>query len=151
MMYRMGHIFGVYAILVIVTFLLHTVWERLHIRLYTDYDAMRGRLPVYINASIGDVLYTLLAVLIFALLARDPLWFLAVTGGELLLLAILGFFIALFVEYKAMRLKRWRYLPAMPKVFGFGLSPLVQMTVLLPLSVCICMIVATRFLGTMPV
>jgi hypothetical protein len=151
MMYGVGQIFIVYAALTAVAFLFHVVWERMHIRFYTNYNAMKGRLPVVINATIGDVMYTLAAVLILALVSHDPLWFSDAGMREFALLAVFGFCIALFVEYKAMRLKRWEYLPAMPRLFGYGLSPLLQMTVLLPLSVYSTMLVVEFILSTMPV
>jgi hypothetical protein len=57
------------------------------------------------------------------------------------LLALIGLGVAAFVEVKAQLLGRWEYTDAMPLVFGLGLSPLIQMTVLLPLSVCITAVV----------
>lgn len=131
----------VYAVLSAISFLLHLVWERLHIVLYTGYEALEGVLPVYLLATLGDVLYTLLAVTAFALVKRDLLWVQRGGVGDYAALALLGFFIAVFVEYKAMLLGRWAYTDAMPIVYGFGLSPLLQMTVLLPLTVYIVTVV----------
>lgn len=122
-------------ILFLVSFLLHLVWERVHIRLYTGYEAMQGRLPVFVFATLGDVLYTFIAIALVSLFKGPFSWFLAAGPSDYVGLALLGFFIAVFVEYKAMALGRWKYLPAMPRLFGLGLSPLLQMTVLLPLSV----------------
>lgn len=121
----------------LVAALLNLSWERVHIVLYRNYERMKGRMPVFVFATLGDVLYTFFALALIALFKRDAVWFLNPTILDYAGLAILGFCIAIFVEYKAMALKRWEYTENMPCVFGIGLSPLVQMTVLLPLSVFI--------------
>jgi hypothetical protein len=134
-----------YAVLGVVSFLLHVLWERLHIVLYTGYEALEGVLPVYVFATIGDVFYTLLAVLIIALARREFMWMHKVRTVDYATLAALGFAIAIFVETKAHIYNRWEYTDAMPIIWGYGLSPLIQMTVLLPLSVFITMVVVRHF------
>jgi len=59
------------------------------------------------------------------------------TYKDIASLAVLGFFIAVFVEYKGLFLNRWHYLEAMPVIsgLGVGLSPILQMSLLLPVSV----------------
>ena len=134
------HIVLDYAILVASSFFLHLAWERVHIRLYTGYEKMEGLLPVYLFATMGDVAYTLCAVFFVAIVRHDVTWFVRdVSTGEYLLLALIGFCIALFVEYKAIYFNKWEYLPEMPIMpfFRVGLSPIAQMTVLLPFSVFI--------------
>ncbi len=129
-----------YAVLAVISFLLHLVWERLHIVLYTGYEALEGRLPVFVLAALGDVMYTLLVVALFALLC-GPWWFSEAGKRTYWLLAVCGLGIAIFVEMKAQMHERWEYTDAMPIIAGFGLSPLVQMTVLLPLSVYLSTVV----------
>lgn len=126
-----------FLVLAAITFILHLVWERSHIVLYTGYEKMEGRLPVYLWASLGDVMYTFVALGIASFFTTESLWFLNATPTNYMGLALLGFFIAVFVEYKAMALGRWHYTARMPRFLGLGLSPLLQMTVLLPLSVYI--------------
>lgn len=116
---------------------LHGLWEALHLPLYTGYGALGGPLPVEVYATTGDVLYTLLVALGVALYKRDAGWIRRAGAGEYLALAFAGLIVAVFVEYKAMLLGLWAYAPAMPTILGFGLSPLAQMTILLPLSVSI--------------
>ena len=127
-----------FIVLALVAFFLHLAWERVHIRLYTGYEKMEGLFPVYVLASMGDVAYTLCAVFFVAIVRHDVTWFVhGVSTGEYLLLAFIGFCIALFVEYKAIYLKKWEYLPEMPIIplLRVGLSPIAQMTVVLPFSV----------------
>ena len=107
---------------------------------------MEGRLPVVVYATLGDILYTFIAIGLVALFKGSFIWFLAAQAPDYLGLAIVGFFIALFVEYKAMALKRWEYTGKMPRFLGLGLTPLLQMTVLLPLSVSIAVEIARMML-----
>ncbi|MFZ2555769.1 MAG: hypothetical protein WAZ27_00060 [Minisyncoccia bacterium] len=125
------------VILALTSFALHLLWERMHIGLYTAYDAMKGKLPVFIYATLGDVLYTFLAITLISLFKGSILWFLDAGLSDYIGLALLGFYIAVFVEYKAFALKRWEYTASMPKFLGLGATPLIQMTILLPLSVSI--------------
>ncbi len=118
-----------------VAFVFNFAWEWLHIPLYVNYVDMGGRLPLALYATLGDVFYTLLAVTGIALYKRDAGWMRRARGADYAALAALGLSIAVLVEYKAMLLHLWEYAPAMPTLFGFGISPLVQMAVLLPLSV----------------
>ena len=133
-----------YAVLAFVSFLLHLVWERSHIVLYTGYEALEGVLPVFVYATIGDVAYTLFAAFLFAVVYRDGEWMKTAAGREYAVLALLGLCIAILVEMKAMYLDRWEYTHAMPLLYGLGLSPLIQMTVLLPLSVLITVAIVRR-------
>jgi hypothetical protein len=126
-----------YLALACAAFVLHIVWEYAHIPLYTGYGAMEGALPVWLFATLGDVVYTLGAVLLVSLWKGHALWFVRATVRDYAGLALLGFIVALLVEYKALALHRWAYAAAMPIIpyLHVGLSPIVQMIVLLPVSV----------------
>ncbi len=139
----------VYATLSFIAFLLHFLWERSHIVLYTGYEAMEGIFPVYLFATLGDVAYTLGAVLFVSFFTGCLTWFIRPRAQAYVGLAFMGLAIALFVEYKAMALGRWAYTEAMPMIGPLGLSPLVQMAVLLPLSVFIASLVERRLRGTL--
>lgn len=134
-----------YAVLAGISFLLHILWERLHIVLYTGYESLEGMLPVYLFATIGDVFYTLLVVFLIAVVRRDRAWMEKIRTKDYATLAVIGCTVAVYVEAKARIYERWAYTDAMPVIWGFGLSPLIQMTVLLPLSVYITTVVVRRF------
>lgn len=138
-----------FVLLAAITFILHLVWERSHIVLYTGYEAMEGALPVYVFATFGDVAYTLGAVLLISFFTGCLTWFLRGRPQAYVGLAVVGFSIALFVEYKALALGRWSYTDAMPMIGVLGISPLIQMTLLLPLSVFLTMLVERRLRGTL--
>lgn len=133
-----------FALLAASAFVLHAVWEWLHLPLYAGYEALGTGPGLVFMATLGDVAYTLGAVLLVALLKRKLLWISSANAADYAGLAIVGFVVALLVEYKALALHRWAYTAAMPIVFGVGLSPLLQMTILLPLSVGITAALAKK-------
>ncbi len=116
--------------------LFHGVWEHAHIILYTGYDAMEGILPVWILATLGDVLYAIVVFSIISLAKGGTGWIRSAAPYDMLAAAALGFLVALMVEYKGLYLGRWAYLPSMPivPILAVGLSPLLQMTLVTPLS-----------------
>ncbi|MEK7561016.1 MAG: hypothetical protein AAB539_03620 [Patescibacteria group bacterium] len=128
-----------YGALFIASFIPHLVWEALHIRLYGGYESLSGALSVPVWAAFGDALYTFAAVSAVSLFKKNHRWMVEATWREYIGFALMGFFIAVFVEYKAMIFGRWFYLDAMPIIPGLsvGLSPIAQMTILLPFSVYI--------------
>jgi len=49
----------------------------------------------------------------------------------------LGLPVAALVEYVALHAGFWAYDPSMPTLFGFGISPLLQLSVLTPVALAI--------------
>ena len=138
------HTMPLLALLTCVSFLLHLAWEWAHLPLYTGYEGVGGGTPIVLFATLGDVAYTLIAVLVVSLFKGRLEWLRHARPADYIGLGILGFGIALLVEYKALALHRWAYTAAMPIIFGVGLSPLLQMTLLLPFSVFIAQLLAAR-------
>lgn len=125
-----------YGVLVLVAIVLHLAWERTHVVLYTGYGDLGAPLPVWLYATAGDALYTLFGAGIAVLAGISPTASRAWSVSEYAFLASIGACIAACVEYKAQYLGLWSYTPAMPIIpfTSLGLSPLLQMTLLLPLS-----------------
>ena len=126
--------------------LFHGIWEYTHIVLYTNYGAMEGILPVWMLATLGDLFYTLLIIAIISAAKGGMRWVRQASPSDLLAAAALGFLVALMVEYKGLYLGRWEYLPSMPIVpfLGVGFSPLLQMTLLTPLSLFLTRLITRR-------
>lgn len=126
-----------FFILALVAGLLHLVWENFHIGLYTGYEKMKGKLPVPVLATLGDIMYTFLAVFLVGIFKGNGSWFLDAHFLDYAGLVCLGVLIALFVEYKALALDRWKYRDSMPiiPILRVGVTPIVQMALILPLSI----------------
>ncbi len=121
----------------LVAFVAHLLWEASHVSLYTGYEGLSPTFPIHVWAAIGDVLYTLGIYFVVALFKKDVLWLRRVTVLDLVTLALVGFVLAVGIEWKALFFERWAYLPSMPIIplLEVGLSPILQMVILLPFSV----------------
>ena len=120
--------------LFISAFLLNWPWEMLQMPAYVE-TAGRSWRETALScavASLGDAMITLLVYAAAALIAgrfRRPLkggW------GVYLLAASLGAMCALMIEWAALYTNRWSYTGRMPKAFGVGLWPVLQLTLLVP-------------------
>ncbi len=126
-----------YLVLALIAAILHGTWEYLHLPLYRGYEALGTGWQIVAYATAGDIGYTLLIALVIAARKRDLSWIIGADRRDHATAAMLGFLVALFVEYKALYLHRWAYGAAMPivPVLQVGLSPLAQMTILTPLAI----------------
>ena len=125
-----------FAIFIFISAILHFVWESFHIRFYGGYDALSPYLPLSLWATIADIFYAIAALLFVSLIKHWFGWLGAPRWNDILGLALIGFSIALFVEYKAFIFGKWYYLDTMPIIpfLEVGLSPILQMTILLPFA-----------------
>ncbi len=140
-------IFRTSSILAIISFILHFTWEYFHFGLYAGYDHWTGNVPVYWIATVGDALYTVGAFALVSAIKKSYEWIKDATLADFLMLVTLGCLLALFVEYKGLALDRWEYLPEMPLIpfLGVGLSPILQMAILLPASFAVTQWVSKWF------
>ncbi len=124
------------TILILVSFGLHFVWEYIHSGLYAGYEHWTLGYPPYLLGTVGDVLYTLGAFALVSAIKKTYEWVNESTMADYFMLVTVGALIALFVEYKGLALDRWEYLPGMPIIpfLGVGLSPVLQMALLLPIT-----------------
>lgn len=119
-----------------IAFALHLVWENAQAPLFAGYTSFGQHLPICLYGTVGDVLITLIVYSLISLLKKDLLWPLKRTAYNLLALTVIGFFAAAAIEYRALALELWSYTSAMPIIpyLQVGLSPLAQMTILLPVT-----------------
>lgn len=122
--------------LVIVAFLLHIVWENAQAPLFTGYMSFGQHLPICFWGTIGDVVFTLAVYLGIGLLKDDFGWIASLSGKDIATIAVIGFFWAIGIEWRALLFERWSYTNAMPIIpyLEVGLTPVLQMFLLLPLS-----------------
>jgi len=119
------------ATLATVTFVLHIIWENAQAPLYAGYQSFSHHFSMCFVGTIGDVVITL-SVLVFLWLLRKDVS----RPADFLALAILGFVVAVVIEQHALLSGKWDYALAMPiiPILKVGLAPILQMTLLLPLS-----------------
>lgn len=125
-----------YSALALFAFVFNFLWEYSALPFYKDYSALGQGLSLVLWASAGDVVYVLFIISVVAYRAKKSAWMLEGKREDYALAGALGFLVALFVEYKALYLHRWAYATAMPiiPILGVGLTPIIQMTLIAPLS-----------------
>lgn len=121
-------------------FLLHLLWEKLHVVLYTGYQTYNLPFLVQLKASAGDLVFMAVFYLALALIHRDIYWIEQrsafrhpATWG---ITALLGVLMAVGFELWAVYVDhRWIYQETMPliPIVKVGLSPVMQM-VTVPLA-----------------
>lgn len=118
--------------LVVVAFLLHLLWENAQAPLYIGYSSFGQHFPICFIGTIGDVVITLFVLVFIRLLKKSE----PQTTADFLALAIVGFIVAVLIEQYALLVGKWNYTSAMPVIpwIKVGLMPIMQMTILLPLS-----------------
>jgi hypothetical protein len=118
------------ATTVLASFVLNEIWEMAQMSAYveTTGQSLTSTLGLYTRAAVGDVGIILGIYAAGALAAGDPSWGLRDRWNIYATAAVLG------LAYAALAAGRWSYTERMPdvSVFGAGLWPLLQMT-LLPL------------------
>lgn len=122
--------------LAIISFLLHLVWENAQAPLFIGYTSFTQHLPICTLGTIGDVIFTLLVYVGISLLKSDFEWIIRLNKKDVFVLAVIGLLFAIGIEWRALLFSRWGYTDAMPIItyFGVGLTPALQMLILLPLS-----------------
>ncbi|MEO7218703.1 MAG: hypothetical protein ABI026_10965 [Gemmatimonadaceae bacterium] len=132
--------------LVAIAFPLHWLWEMVQAPLYAGmlqkswYAATR----LCTIASVGDVFITLVAYAIVAALVKGRFWafplrssplqlsqsrprYRSVAVRRIGLYLVIGIVITAIAEFVNISvLHRWEYGPAMPRLLGFGVTPLAQ-------------------------
>jgi hypothetical protein len=127
-----------YATTLLAGFVLNEIWEMAQMSAYVETGG-RGwtsTLGLCTWAAAGDVAITLGILTAGALAAGDLCWGLRARWNLYAAAAVLGLAYAVLVEHAALAAGRWSYTERMPVVpgLGAGLWPLLQMTLLPPLT-----------------
>lgn len=122
--------------LTIAAFSLHLIWENTQAPLFGGFASFGQHFPMCFWGTLGDVVFTLLVYAGIGLLKGNFNWATQLNKKDVFVLAVIGFFWAVGIEYRALLLGRWSYTNAMPIIpyLRVGLAPIIQMTILLPLS-----------------
>lgn len=131
-----GRVFGFFATLSIVAFVLNWFWEMIQMPAYTRMDAQTWKqaAPICTVATLGDVGISLAIYFLGALAFRSLRWALKNSWFVYFVLALLGLISAVLIEWRALASGRWAYNARMPIVpyLHVGLWPSLQLTVLVP-------------------
>ena len=126
------------ATTVLVSFVLNEIWEMAQMSAYVETSGRNwtSTLGFCTWASVGDVGIVLGIYAVGALAAGDLGWGLRGRWNTYVTVAVLGLACAALVEHAALAAGRWSYKERMPVMSGLGagLWPLLQMTLLPPIS-----------------
>jgi hypothetical protein len=127
-----------FVAMVLTSLVLNELWEMAQMSAYveTAEQSWTSTLGFCTRAAVGDVGIILGIYFVGALATGDPGWGLSVRWNIYATAAVLGLAIAVLVEHAALAAGRWAYTERMPvvPVFVAGLWPLLQMTLLPPLT-----------------
>lgn len=105
-------------------FVLNYAWEHAHAVLYTNYKGGAISEFVLIRATTFDALYTMIVGTAFLTITilRKRKW----------LMVLMGFVVAVNIEWYALATERWGYTTAMPiiPIINVGLTPAIQLGLL---------------------
>ena len=119
---------------IVLSFILNIIWENLQAPLYAGFTSFYDHFPMCLAGAITDVFISLAALLFMVLIKRtSPLKF---NKSDFIILAALGFIIAVAIEKNALLAGKWSYSGAMPLIpyLNVGFAPILQMVFLLPLT-----------------
>lgn len=120
----------------LIAFILHFIWEYTQAPLFQGYESFSAHFFTCLLGVAGDVVITLCVYLSIGFLKNDFNWISALNKKDVVVIALIGFFIAVGIEWRALLFGRWAYTSAMPLIpyIKVGLTPILQMTFLLPFS-----------------
>jgi hypothetical protein len=137
--FKISKIIKIATELILVSFVLHIVWENVQAPLYQGYVSFFQHFSPCMLGTVGDISLTIFVYLAVALLKNNIYWITGLNKKDILVLTVVGFFAAVQIEQQALLFGQWGYASSMPLVpyFGAGLTPVLQMTILLPVSMYI--------------
>lgn len=111
------------------SFLLNLFWELVHSQLYETCLKLplKKFIPVIIKVSLSDGLWITLFFTLSVFIFRNTN--ILNNNYQILFFIIVSLISAFVWEKIALRLKRWEYAETMPKLFGVGITPLLQLAV----------------------
>lgn len=116
---------------------LNAAWEFAHSPLYTDHygRGLAYLLWTRVHCTVGDVLILLACFWLTALVWRTRQWWRRSVQPVVLFTAIGLAYTTASEWFHTTITRAWTYTEAMPRVFGIGVTPLLQWLILPPLLV----------------
>lgn len=128
-------------------FILNFVWEISQAGLYKPhFEGISEFVTVHLKATLGDVVMLLIIYLIASLVRNDRHWIEKNKISSYIFVAFLGFIFAIVIEKYALLTGRWGYNELMPIIpfIKVGLAPVLQLTIIAPLSVFLAVKLASK-------
>ncbi len=114
----------------VVALILNLVWENAQMPLYQSLGTFWRHFPICVRASLFDASYITVLYLGMALVNKDMFWLRQRETTNYLIVIGVSLLVAWWIEFDALRDGRWAYNERMPVVFGAGLTPLAQLSLL---------------------
>ncbi len=113
----------------LISFLINLLWEIIHSQLYITCLKLplKKYIPLIVRASLKDGLWISLFFLI-SVIALGSVNILANTY-QLFLFIFLALIFSFIDEKVSLKMKRWEYSKQMPKIFGVGITPLLELAI----------------------
>ena len=137
---KIRKILTIFTLLFAFGYLLNFFWEAQHaVFLYQGHDFSASKyIPMISYVSFIDSLLILGMYLIISILWKNILWIKNIDKKNIFTFVFIGLLFAIIIEFRAIHiLNKWSYNKLMPTVFGLGLSPLLQLSILGLLSLLI--------------
>ena len=128
---RLGKTLLALSTVFIFAYLLNYVWESFHaVFFYQGHDFRAEKYVLMLNyVAVVDGLLIVGIYVFVAVLWKKALWLKEMNITQAFTTIAMGLLVASLIEYrKVFVLKTWAYLPAMPTIFGIGISPLFQLS-----------------------
>jgi hypothetical protein len=108
--------------------LLNAIWEFAQSPLYGDASrGLRYLLWTRLHCTVGDVLIVLVCFWITSLLFRNRFWVREKRRAPTVVFLALGVAYTVWSEWFHTQVAQsWEYAPAMPRLFGIGIAPILQ-------------------------
>lgn len=106
----------------LIALVLNLFWEFGQSGLYETFPAF---LPFWLCLALAAMIDAVITVML--------LWLARKFRKPVFAVGLLGFCVAVLIEALALSLDWWSYAPAMPRLWGIGLVPVLQMMLLPPL------------------
>lgn len=113
----------------LISFLINLLWEVVHSQMYeTCLKLPRKKfIPLIVGASLKDGLWISVFFLISVLIFGDVN--ILANLSQLAAFVLMALVFSFIDEKISLKLKRWEYSKQMPRIFGVGITPLIELAV----------------------
>jgi len=113
----------------LISFLINLLWEVIHCQLYTSClkSPLKKLIPLIIGISLKDGFWISIFFLISVLIFKNIN--ILTNKFQLLVFVLLALSFSFAAEKISLKMKRWEYSKQMPKIFGVGVTPLLELAI----------------------